>query len=173
MSFSLSNSIQILERTPNAIAALLDGLDESWTTCNEGTDSWSVFDIVGHLIHGEKDDWIQRMDIILSANQHKTFKPFDRFAQFEESKGKSLPQLLKEFANLRKQNVAILCAKNISEADLNKTGIHPALGQVTLKNLISTWVAHDLGHLAQIARVMAKQHANDVGPWKEYLRILK
>jgi len=172
MEFNLNKSIEILERTPEVLKTLLGGLSNEWILNNEGDETWSPFDVVGHLIHGEKTDWIGRMEVILSDKTDKTFKPFDRFAQFEESKGKSVSQLLEEFSILRKQNLVILKSKNINTKDLNKTGMHPALGVVTLENLLSTWVAHDLGHLAQISRVMAKQYKDEVGPWREFLPVL-
>jgi hypothetical protein len=129
--------------------------------------------VIGHLIHGEQTDWIERLDMILSDRADKKFRPFDRFAQFTESKGKSLTQLLEEFTALRRKNVAYLQAKNLTGDDLNKKGIHPVFGEVTLTNLLATWAVHDLNHTAQIARVMAKQYKAETGPWVEYLRILK
>lgn len=174
MNFSIEKSIEILERTPKTLAALLETLSDDWTTPNEGGDSWSAYDIIGHLIHGEKTDWMPRAEIILSDRADKTFEPFDRFAQFEEqSEPKSFSQLLQEFKILRKQNLDLLRSKNLSENDFGKTGIHPAFGEVRLDQLLATWVAHDLGHIAQIARVMAKQYKSAVGPWVEYLRILQ
>ncbi len=172
MEFNLNQSINILQRTPVAIETLLGGLNEQWTHSNEGENTWSPFDIVGHLIHGEKTDWIPRMQLILSDQPDKTFTPFDRFAQLEASKGKTITQLLSEFKTLRHNNIALLKAKNLSQADLNKKGIHPALGEVTLAQLLATWTAHDLGHIAQMCRVMARQYKQEVGPWKEYLSIV-
>lgn len=173
MQLNLNKSLEILERTPAVIEVLLSGLSEEWVNCNEGPQTWSPFDIVGHLIHGEKTDWIPRMEIILSDNADKTFEPFDRFAQFQESRGKTLPELLDEFKAIRKANIERLRSKNLSKNDLEREGIHPAFGRVSLKQLLSTWVVHDLNHIAQISRVMAKQYAEEVGPWKEYLRILQ
>ena len=172
MDFKLDKAIEILERTPGVIEELLKGLAPEWVMNNEGNDTWSTYDIVGHLIHGEKTDWMIRMEIILSDNDDKTFQPFDRFAQFEQSKGKTLQQLIDEFKELRKQNIAILISKNINDSTLNKTGTHPAFGSVTLSQLLSTWVVHDLSHIAQIARVMAKQYKTAVGPWQAYLPIV-
>lgn len=172
MEFNLTSSFEILERTPQVLNTLLNGLSNEWTQNNEGGESWSPFDVMGHLIHGEKTDWIARTEIILSDGSAKTFTPFDRFAQFEESKGKTMLQLLDEFKNLREQNLTIIKSKNLTPEDLQRTGIHPAFGTVTLEHLLSTWVAHDLGHIAQICRVMAKQYKNEVGPWREYLPIL-
>lgn len=173
MNFNLSKSIEILERTPLVLQAMLAHVSDEWVLKNEGGDSWSVFDILGHLIHGEKTDWIPRMEIILSENPDKGFEPFDRFAQFEESKGKLLVGLLHEFNSLRKRNLEKLASKNLSENDLGKTGVHPEFGEVTLSQLLATWVVHDLNHIAQINRVMAKQYKVAVGPWSAYLRILQ
>lgn len=173
MEYSLPRGNEILERTPAVLNTLLLGISEEWTNTNEGPDTWSVFDIVGHLIWGEKTDWVPRAQLILSGKENRAFIPFDRFAQFRESKGKTLAQLLEEFEKLRKENLQILKGLNISTADLHKTGIHPAFGEVTLSQLLSTWVAHDLNHIAQIARVMAKQYKDAAGPWVEYLKILQ
>lgn len=172
MEFDLKKSIEILTRTPIVLENLIDGLSEEWVHNNEGENTWSAFDVLGHLIHGEKTDWIQRLQIILSDGSEKTFTPFDRFAQFEESKDKTIRQLLDEFNIARKKNIEILQAQNINEDTLNRKGIHPVFGEVTLKQLLATWTAHDLGHIAQITRVMAKQYTSQVGPWKEYLPIL-
>lgn len=152
---------------------MLEGLPEEWLNNNEGEDTWSPYDVVGHLVHGERTDWVGRMNIILSDAEDKTFKPFDRFAQFEDSKGKTITMLLNEFAELREQNLNTLQKKGITEEDFGRTGIHPAFGEVKLSQLLSTWVVHDLSHIAQISRVMAKQYKEAVGPWQEYLSILK
>ena len=173
MQYTVAQSIEILERTPDVLAALVQNLSADWTSNNEGGDSWNAYDIVGHLIHGERTDWIPRMEIILSDVQNKTFEPFDRFAQFKDNKGRTLTELLDEFRMLRRKNLAHLRAKNLTESNLKEKGIHPALGEVTLSQLLSTWTAHDLDHVAQISRVMAKQYATEVGPWREYLRILQ
>ena len=173
MKFTLEKSLEILERTPNVLIAMLQDISADWTSPNEGGDSWSVYDIIGHLIHGEKTDWIPRTEIILSENSDKKFTPFDRFAQFEDSKGKTLNQLLKEFKMLRERNIEQLRSKKITDKNLEEIGIHPAFGNVTLSQLLSTWVVHDLNHIAQISRVMAKQFKVEVGPWTEYLRILQ
>lgn len=172
MKFDLTKAIFILERTPSSLISLLQDLPADWTQTNEGENSWSPYDIIGHLIHGEKTDWISRLNIVLSDGKHKTFEPFDRFAQFNDSKGKSLNDLLVNFKELRKQNIMILKKLNLTEEDYPKTGIHPELGSVTLSQLLASWVAHDLGHIAQITRVMAKQYKDEVGPWKEYLSVL-
>ncbi len=181
MNFSLDKSIEILERTPSVLKELLNNISDGWSMSNEGQKgddkgsemTWSPYDVLGHLIHGESGDWLERTGIILSDSPNKNFKSFDRFAQFEESKGKSLKDLLGEFMMLRIMNLEKLKAKNITEADLDKKGIHPVFGEVTLRQLLSTWAVHDLNHLAQIARVMAYQYKDNVGPWKEYLKILK
>ena len=172
MKFDIYRSLEILERTPKTISVLLDGLSDEWIMTNEGGETWCVYDVVGHLIHGEKSDWITRMEIILSNREHKEFQPFDRFAQFRDSKGKSLKELLHEFEQLRSKNIEMLKSKMITQEDLTKTALHPALGEVSLSELLSTWVAHDLNHLAQISRVIAKQYKDEVGPWVKYLRIL-
>jgi uncharacterized damage-inducible protein DinB len=173
MIFNLNNSIEILERTPQILEIQLKGLSEVWTHSNEGEETWSVFDVVGHLIHGEKTDWIPRLETILSNDTNKTFAPFDRFAMFAESKEKTLHQLLEEFKTIRRHNLTVLKSKNITENDYSKKGIHPVFGEVTLSQLLSCWVAHDLNHLAQINRVMAKQYKDEVGPWIEFLRVLQ
>lgn len=173
MKFDITRSIEVLSRTPGTLENLLAGLSDEWLQNNEGGDSWSPYDIIGHLIHGEKTDWVPRMEIILSGTADKNFKPFDRFAQKEESKGKSLEELLEEFKFLRKKNIEILKSKSLTASDLAKTGIHPEFGEVTLEQLLATMTVHDLGHIAQIARVMAKQYSDEAGPWKAYLPVLQ
>lgn len=173
MQYNIKDAVSILGRTPKLLRAMLEGLPEEWLNNNEGEDTWSPYDVVGHLVHGEKKDWIGRMNLILSDAEDKTFKPFDRFAQFEDSKGKTITMLLDEFAELRKQNLNTLQEKGITEEDFDRTGIHPAFGEVKLSQLLATWVVHDLSHIAQISRVMAKQYKEAVGPWQEYLSILK
>lgn len=172
MDYSLDKAIEILRQTPKTLHTYLSNLSNEWTLCNEGEDTWCAYDIVGHLIHGEKTDWMQRIKIVLNQIGDKTFEPFDRFAQFETSKGKNLEELLKEFSHLREKNLNKLNGISIKETQLNLKANHPELGEVTLRQLLSTWVVHDLGHIAQIARVMAKQYKHEVGPWKEYLPIL-
>ena len=172
MNFKLDRSYEILERTPAVLRILLQNLHQDWTMNNEGADTFSPYDVIGHLIQGEKTDWRDRTMMILEHGPAKTFIPFDRFAQFEESKGKSLPQLLDEFEKLRKESLEWLRSLHLTEAGFDKQGIHPSLGQVTLKQLLSTWVVHDLTHIAQISRVMAKQYKEEMGPWVEYFRIL-
>jgi hypothetical protein len=173
MEFDLKKSLEILERTPSVLEYLLRGISDDWSLSDEGEETFSPYDVIGHLIHGERTDWMTRMEIILSDSKDKTFEPYDRFAQFEESDGKSLNDLLTEFKVERDRNIRILLSKNLTERDLDKTGIHPKFGTVTLRQLLSTWTVHDLAHLAQISRVMAKQYTEEVGPWKEYLSILK
>jgi hypothetical protein len=173
MKFELDQGIAILENTPEVMQNLIGSLSAPWTSGNEGSKSWSPYDIIGHLIHGEKTDWISRMDIILNGEKDHVFEPFDRFAQFENSKGKSLEQLLEEFSSLRKSNLAYLRSKKLSEEDLSKQAQHPDFGRVTLKELLASWVVHDLNHIAQTCRVMAHQYWQEVGPWKGYMGILK
>lgn len=172
MTFDLPASIAILERTPAALRAMLSGISPQWTDANEGPDTFSPYDVVGHLIHGERADWIARAKIILARGADRRFAPYDRFAQIEESKGKSLAQLLDEFEKVRAENLRTLAGWNLTEAQLELAGEHPKFGVVTLRQLLATWTAHDLSHIAQIARVMAKQYRDAVGPWREYLPIL-
>ncbi|MGE0816061.1 MAG: DinB family protein [Vicinamibacterales bacterium] len=171
-SFDLDEGLAVLERTPGALRALLAGLPEAWTRADEGPDTFSAFDNVGHLIHGERTDWIPRARIILDQGPNRRFEPYDRFAQQRESAGKTLAQLLDEFEARRTANLATLRGWALTGAELDLQGEHPALGAVTLRQLLATWVAHDLGHLAQIARVMAKRYRRAVGPWRQYLPIL-
>ena len=171
-AFKVDEGIRVLERTPATLRALLGGLPEAWTMVNEGPDTFSAFDNVGHLIHGERTDWIPRARIILAQGADRQFESYDRFAQVRESQGKSLAELLDEFVRLRDDNLATLRGWNLSDTELALKGEHPALGVVTLRQLLATWVAHDLGHLAQTARVMAKQYREAVGPWRAYLPVL-
>jgi hypothetical protein len=168
MNFNLTKSIEILERTPDVLKTLLSGLSDDWVMVNEGGETWSAYDVIGHLIHGEKTDWIERIEKTLGENEDKKFKSFDRFAQFTESKGKTLQQLLTEFAELRRKNLVTLKSKNITVDKLQLKGVHPKFGEVTLEQLLSTWTVHDLTHIAQITRVMAKQYKENVGPWLEF-----
>ncbi len=172
MEFELNAAIAILERTPGTFAAMLGGLEPEWIDATEGAETWSPYVIVGHLIHGERSDWVPRAQIILGQGTDRRFAPYDRFAQFQESVGKSLADLLDEFARLRAANVQTLISWQLTERELALTGEHPAFGSVTLRQLLSTWVAHDLGHIAQAARVMAKQYREQVGPWRAYLPVL-
>ncbi len=169
--FTLTRSIEILERTPAVLEQLLGGLSQSWLHENEGPETWSPFDIVGHLIHGEQTDWIPRAELILAGSK-EPFASFDRFAQFELSKGKSMADLLAEFKHLRHANVKRLVAMGLTQTNLERVGIHPDFGPVTLRQLLATWVAHDLSHIRQITRVMAKQLSEDIGPWRAYLPVM-
>lgn len=173
MEFSYQHCISILERTPVSLEKLLFGLDTDLIHANEGDKTWSPYDVMGHLIHGEKTDWIPRMLIVLGDKEDKNFTPFDRFAQEKESDGKTMGDLLHEFKTLRKHNLRILEGFEVAEHQLDREGIHPDFGPVTLRNLFATWAVHDLNHIAQIARVMAHQNRENVGPWEAYLRILK
>ena len=172
MRFDLAEAIPILERTPRVVRDLLDGLPEGWIHAAEGPDTWSPFDVVGHLVHGERTDWIPRAEIILNEGERRVFQPFDRFAQFEASRGKSLGELLDSFEELRAGNVARLRMLNPTAADLQRRGRHPEFGPVTLEQHLATWVAHDLSHIGQIVRVMGKAFAAAVGPWRAYLPML-
>jgi hypothetical protein len=172
ISFNLKEAIEVLERTPAVLVSLLGGLSDKWVYNNEGGEIWNLFDIVGHLIHGEKKDWIPRAKLILEYGEDKPFEPFDRLAQFKDSKGKTLNDLLEEFAKLRNENIDVLNKFNLSDNDFNKKGIHPEFGKVTLKQLLSTWAVHDLSHIRQISRVMAKQYKNEIGPWEKYLPVM-
>lgn len=171
-TFSLDDGLSILRATPAVLSTWLSDLPESWTLATEGPDTWSPFDVVGHLIHGERTDWIPRIELLLAHGESRPFTPFDRFAQFRDSRGKSLAELLDTFAGLRRENLARLLALDLKAADFNRQGRHPELGTVTLGQLIATWVVHDLSHLAQIARVMGRQYTEAVGPWLEYLPML-
>jgi hypothetical protein len=173
MQFTIDKSIEILERTPDVLYTLLSGLDDGWISGNEGQDTWSPYDVMGHLIHGEKTDWITRMQIILSSDHDKRFALFDRFGQFGESKGKSLAQLLNEFKTLRQQSLAVLKSVHFTDEILDRKGIHPEFGEVTLQQLLATWVVHDLAHICQVSRVMAKQYQEEIGPWTKYFSIFR
>jgi DinB superfamily len=162
----------ILARTPATLDALLRGLPGGWIAANEGGRTWSPFDVVGHLIHGERTDWVPRARIILEHGESRAFDKFDRFAQFAGSEDRTLPSLLDEFAALRRDNLRELAALGLTEADLARRGLHPELGVVTLGQLLATWVAHDLDHVMQISRVLARQYSDEVGPWRAYLRII-
>ena len=172
MDPNLEQMIPLLARTPAVLNALLRDLPETWTHRNEGTDTWSPFEVVGHLIHGERTDWMPRARMILQFGETQAFEPFDRLAQARESEGKSLGQLLDEFAGLRTENVGELRALNLRPEDLERRGRHPALGVVTLSQLLATWAAHDFTHLHQVSRIMAHQYRQAVGPWSAYLGVL-
>jgi hypothetical protein len=170
--FNLNDAVAVLERTPAGLTALLSGLPETWIRSTEGEGTWSPYDVIGHLIHGERTDWIPRARHILASDK-RPFESFDRTAQFTESQGKSLGELLEMFANLRRENVGALMGMNLTEADLGRRGLHPELGEVTLSQLLATWVVHDLDHVAQIARTMGKVYGEVTGPWTAYLSILR
>lgn len=172
MDFDLATGTAVLERTPGTLRALLAGLPPGWTHANEGPETWSPFDVVGHLIYGERANWIPRARLILDQRPERRFTPFDRFAMFRESEGKSLAELLDELARLRAESLATLAGWKLSDADLALEGEHPEFGAVTLRQLLATWVAHDLAHLAQTARVMAKQYRDAVGPWRAFLPVM-
>lgn len=172
MEFQLTQALEVLERTPAAFRALLGGVTEAWTAPNEGPETFSAFDNVGHLVHLERTDWIPRARIILEQGPDRTFAPVDRFAQYRESQGKTVADLLDELARLRAENLQTLRGWALTDDELTLEGEHPALGPVSLRELLATWVAHDLGHLAQTARVMARQYRDEVGPWRAYLPIL-
>jgi hypothetical protein len=169
--FVLAEAVAVLERTPGVLSVILVGLPDVLVRATEGEGTWSPYDVVGHLIHGERTDWIPRTRHILSG-ETRPFDPFDRTAQFTASAGSTLADLLEEFARLRRQNLATLEDLHLSEADFARTGVHPELGVVTLRQLLATWAAHDLDHVGQIARTLAKRHATNVGPWSAYLSIL-
>jgi DinB superfamily len=171
-SFVLEEAVAILARTPGSLDALLRGLPDGWIVAHEGGETWSPFDVIGHLIHGERTDWVPRAKIILEDGEARAFDKFDRFAQFTMSQGRTLDSLLDELAALRAENLSELAALRLTDADLGRRGRHPELGVVTLRELLATWVAHDLDHVVQISRVLARQYSDEVGPWRAYLRII-
>jgi hypothetical protein len=173
MEHDLQNTLALLTRTPGALNALLRELPEIWTSRNEGENTWSAFDVVGHLIHAERADWMPRVKMVLQFGEAQTFPPFDRWGMVRETEGKSLEELLDEFAHLRSENLGQLRALNLQRADLQRCGRHPAFGAVTLSELLTTWATHDLTHLHQISRVMAHQYREAVGPWSAYLGVLQ
>ncbi|HVF38900.1 MAG TPA: DinB family protein [Gemmatimonadaceae bacterium] len=172
MNFDVGAVISVLARTPDTLDSMLRGLDDSWTRANEGVDTFSPFDVVGHLIDGEETDWIPRARIILARKANPVFEPYDRFRHRERNVGRSLVSLLDEFAGLRAANIVQLELWNPGETELDLPGRHPTLGDVTLRQLLAAWVVHDLGHIAQISRVMAKQYRDATGPWVPFLPVL-
>lgn len=172
MEYQYEQAVEILRRTPATLTIFLRGLSEAWTTSAEGPDTWSVYDIVGHLLHGEESDWIERTRVILEHGEQQPFDSFDRTAMFEKYRGLSLDQLLAAFEQARSNNLATLSEWRITPDKLTLKGMHPALGTVTLSQLLATWVVHDLNHIGQIVEVMARQYAETVGPWSAYLAIL-
>ena len=173
MDFTFEAALPVLRRTPSVVRDLLEDLPVSWTEAVEGPNTWSPFDVVGHLIHGERADWMPRVEHLLRHGDAVPFPPFDREAMFEASRGKSLGELLDVFARLRTESLERLDSLRLSDADLSRPGRHPDFGVVTLGQHLSTWVAHDLGHISQIVRVMARQYTDAVGPWQAYLRIVR
>ncbi len=172
MQFDLFLASEVLERTPKTICDMLGGLPSDWTDPNEGPETWSAYTNVGHLITADRHNWIPRAQAIVAQSAAKVFTPFDRFTQFRESEGKGLPELLDDFIKIRHESLSTLRGMHLTSAQLELQGVHPAFGPVTLKQHLSAWVAHDLGHIAQIARVMAKQYRDAVGPWRAYLPIM-
>jgi hypothetical protein len=172
MTFDLDLGVMVLERTPDVLRAMLGGLSAELTEATEGAETWSPYIIVGHLIHGERTDWIPRAQLIVAQGANRRFTPFDRFAQLDETRGQPLAELLNEFARRRSASVSTLSSWRLTDEQLELEGEHPEFGPVTLRQLLATWVAHDLSHIAQIARVMAKQHRDAIGPWRAYLPIM-
>ena len=173
MHFDLTTALPVLERTPRVLHELLDGLPDVWIRATEGPDTWSPFDVVGHLIHGERTDWMQRAEIVVRKGEARAFPPFDRVAMLEASRGRTMTELLNTFAQLRAANLDRLRALALDANDLARRGRHPELGPVTLGQLLATWVAHDLSHIGQIVRVMGRQYGEAVGPWRAYLPMLQ
>ncbi len=173
MDFQITQIIEILSQTPTTIKSLLGNLSDEWIFASEGENDWSPFDIIGHYIHGEETDWIPRAEIILAQGENKKFEPFDRFAQIELSKDKTISYLLETFADLRRKNIEILKSWKLTEKQLKLKGTHPELGEVTIEQLLATWAVHDLTHIRQIVTILAKQQTTNVGAWKAYLSILQ
>jgi len=172
MDFDLEESIAVLERTPSVLRTLLEGLPEDWTRGDEGPETWSPFDVVGHLIDGEETDWMPRARIILAQGADRRFEPYDRFRHLRLNEGKTLGELLDRFEELRARNLDDLRGLELTRDELDLTGEHPEFGTVTLEQLLAAWVVHDLGHLSQVARVMAKQYRDASGPWEAYMSVL-
>lgn len=172
MEFALEDAIPMLESTPATLKAWLGGLPDQWTASSGDEGDWQPFDIVGHLIHADQTDWIPRAKVILAQGEDRNFPPFDRLGQFEKTKGKTLAELLEEFAVIRKECIDELNSWKLTSDQLELKGAHPEFGEVTLGQLLSTWVVHDLTHIRQIATAMAKRYETAVGPWKSYLSIL-
>ena len=172
MKFDLKEATEILAQTPYTLQRMLEGLSGNWTESSGDKESWGVYDVLGHLIHGEETDWIPRAEIILAQRDDRTFVPFDRVAQFERSNRRQIADLLTEFAHLRNTNLEKLSRFEISPEHLQLKGMHPELGEVTLEQLLATWVVHDLNHISQVSKILAKKYEQEVGVWKEYLSIL-
>jgi hypothetical protein len=173
MSFEIQKAAEVLRQTPYTLERMLAGLSDEWTASTGDLENWAPYDVIGHLIHGEETDWIARAEIILAQGPDRTFDKYDRLAQFEKSRGKSLQDLLTEFAHLRSANLEKLFSWQLTADQLVLKGMHPALGEVTLRQLLATWVVHDLNHIRQIVAFMARRYEQDVGPWKQYLSILQ
>lgn len=173
MQFELGKAFEILERTPAAVRAMVDGVSGDWTASSGKEDDWGVFDVVGHLIHADETDWIPRASVILKQEENRNFPPFDRFGQFEKSRGKTLGELLDEFEETRKKCLDVVAGWGLTGEQIELRGVHPEFGEVTLGQLLATWVVHDLTHIRQIATIMAKKYHEAVGPWNAYLSILK
>lgn len=173
MKFELERAVEILSQTPETVKSLLGNISDDWTKTDGNSENWSPFDVIGHYIHGEETDWIPRAEIILSQGENPTFEPFDRFAQFERPEGKTLGELLETFADLRRKNLEKLRRMNLTTEQLKLKGIHPELGEVSLEQLLATWVVHDLTHIRQIVTFLAQKYSENVGVWREYLSILK
>jgi uncharacterized damage-inducible protein DinB len=173
MNFNMKEAIEILQRTPQTLESFLSGLSDSWLQCNEGEGTWNASEVVEHLIEGEKNNWIPRLEIILQEGESNPFPPFDRYSHLSDRSERTIEQKLLEYKTIRDLNITKLRSLVESDSQLELTGIHPAFGEVKLRELLSTWVLHDLSHIAQIVRVMAERYRTDVGPWKEYLGILK
>src|SRR5256885_9879230 len=171
--FNLHETVALLERTPAVLNSLLRGLPAPWTKANEGENTMNAFDIVGHLIHGENEDWVPRAGVILEQGETGTFEPFDRWGYAKQMEGKSLDWLLDEFARARAQSLAHLRGINLSPEDFARRARHPAFGQVTLAELLATWAAHDLTHIHQLSRVLANRYREAVGPWQPYLGVMQ
>lgn len=172
MQFKIDSAIEVLSRTPGVLRALLSGLSEPWVMNDYGADTFSPFDVVGHLIHGECTDWIPRARIILEYGETRAFEPFDRYAMYDHNRGRHINDLLDTFAALRQDNIEALRALNLTSEQLSLRGVHPELGTVTMEALLATWVAHDLNHIAQIAKAMSYQYREAVGPWRPYISVL-
>ena len=173
MEFELEKATEVLGRTPAVVRSMVSGLSDDWTSSSGRQDEWGVFDVVGHLIHADETDWILRAEVMLAQGEDRDFPPFDRFGQFEKSRGKTLSELLDEFDAIRKECIATVRGWELTDEKLELRGVHPEFGEVTLKQLLATWVVHDLTHIRQIATIMAKKYEVAVGPWKAYLSILK
>jgi hypothetical protein len=173
MEFRFDDALPMLRRTPATLRALLVDLPDTWIAGGEGPGTWTPFDVIGHLVHAERADWLPRVEHILAHGEALPFPPFDREAMFSRSKDRSLGELLDEFGQLRVVSLDRLAALRLADADLERCGTHPEFGRVSMRQLLATWVAHDLGHTAQVVRVMAKQYADAVGPWRAYLSILR